>query len=216
MEKSVRFTKGEEIANSISHGLGAGLSVAATVLIVILAVKTGDATCITSCAIFGATMIMLYLSSTLNHSLRAGKAKEFFHNFDQIAIYFLIAGTYTPIALGIIRNDGGWWMFGIEWGFALVGIILKLFMPNKFEKGVNSFTIVSYIVMGWLLLFFIPQLHAGMPTISLVYLLIGGFFYTFGVLFFKMEKVKQAHLIWHLFVVGGTVFHWFAIFIALK
>ncbi|HAM99303.1 MAG TPA: hemolysin D [Marinilabiliales bacterium] len=215
MEKSInpRFTKGEEIANAVSHGFGLVFAIVATVLIVVFSSRTHNTWHIVSASIFGFTLILLYTSSTLNHALTHTKAKDIFHNFDQIAIYFLIAGTYTPIALSIIRDDWGWLMFGIEWGLALTGTIIKTLFPNRFERGVNTFIIISYIIMGWMVLFFIIPVMNHMPTHSLWLILIGGGFYSLGVLFFKLEKIPFAHLIWHLFVVAGSVCHWTAIFI---
>ena len=134
-----RFSKAEELANAISHGIAFFMAIAATAVIIVFAVSRGDNWLIASTAIFSATLILLYFSSTMNHSLSPGKAKDFFHNFDQIAIYLLIAGTYTPLALSIIRHDWGWVMFGIEWGLAISGLLVKVFIPNKFERGVNFF-----------------------------------------------------------------------------
>jgi hemolysin III len=207
-----RFTKSEELANSISHGFGALFGLTALVLMVLFATIKGNAWHVVSLSIYGATLFILFLSSTLNHSLRAGKAKDFFHNFDQIAIYLLIAGTYTPLALVSLKNDWGWVMFGLEWGLALTGIIVKSFLPNKFEKGVNIFFIASYIIMGWMLLFFIIPLFKEIPMPAVIMILSGGLLYTFGTIFFRMEKISYNHLIWHLFVLGGSILHFIAIF----
>lgn len=205
-----RFTKKEELANAISHGIGFMLAIAATIFIIVFSLKYGNSWSLISNAVFGASMIMLYLSSTMNHMLKHGKAKDFFHNFDQIAIYFLIAGTYTPLSLMVIRNDWGWVMFSIEWAFAITGLLIKLFAPNDFEKGVHTFTIISYVIMGWLLLFFIIPIMNNLPTLSLVLIFAGGFSYTFGVMFFKLEKLLYSHLIWHIMVIVGTACHWAA------
>lgn len=211
MDSKPRFSKGEELANAISHGIGLVLAIAATVIIIVVAVQNGDPWQIVSSSVFGATLVLLYFSSTMNHSLAHGKAKDFFHNFDQIAIYLLIAGTYTPIALTIMRHDQGWLMFGIEWGLALTGLMVKAFLPNKFEKGVNVFVIISYVLMGWLLLFFIKPLFENLSTFGLVMIFAGGLFYSLGILFFKMKKLKYAHLIWHLMVIGGSVCHYLVV-----
>lgn len=214
MNSNKRFSKAEELANAISHGIGLFMSIVATAVIVMFASIKGNAWLITSTAIFGATMITLYFSSTMNHSLKQGKAKDFFHNFDQIAIYLLIAGTYTPIALSVIRHQSGWLMFGIEWGFAITGILVKLFLPNKFEKGVNIFVIISYVIMGWLLLFFLKPMFQNFSNLSMILIFAGGLFYSLGIIFFKLEnKLKFSHLIWHLMVIGGSVCHWMAVFI---
>jgi hemolysin III len=209
----LRFTKGEELANAISHGFGLFLAVIATVLLICAAAQNQNAWHITSSALYGATLILLYFSSTMNHSLIHGKAKDFFHNFDQIAIYLVIAGTYTPLSLFVIRGEGGWVMFGIEWGLAIAGLLVKAFLPNKFEKGVNIFVIISYVIMGWLLLLFLPQIIANLSVASLVLVFAGGFFYTVGILFFKLERMKFSHLVWHIFVIGGSVCHWVAFYL---
>ena len=208
-----RFTKNEELANALSHGVGLFMAIAATAVIITFAALQGNSLLIVSTSVFGATLILLYFSSTMNHALKHGKAKDFFHNFDQIAIYLLIAGTYTPLALSIIQNKWGWLMFGIEWGLALSGLLVKAFIPNKFERGVNVFVIISYVIMGWLLLFFIIPLFNNLSTMSLVLIFAGGLFYSLGIIFFKKEKLKYAHLIWHLMVIGGSVCHWTAIFL---
>ena len=213
MDTKPRFSKAQELANAISHGIGLFMAIAATAVIIIFAVSKGDNWLVVSTAIFGSTLILLYFSSTMNHSLNNGKTKDFFHNFDQIAIYLLIAGTYTPLALSIIRHDWGWVMFGIEWGLALSGILVKAFIPNKFEKGVNLFVIISYVIMGWLLLFFLFPLFKNLSTVNILLIIAGGLFYTFGIIFFKMEKLKFSHLIWHLMVIGGSFCHWLAIFL---
>ncbi len=206
-----RFSRGEEISNAISHGAGWVFSIVATVLMVVTAARGhNNAAAIVSAAIFGASMINLYMSSTMNHSLKLGsKAKDFFHNYDQIAIYLLIAGTYTPIALVALNGDWGWTMFGLQWGLALVGVVAKLFLPNKFEKGVNIITVSSFVLMGWMLLFFLIPIFNNISSGGLWLLFIGGFSYSLGVIFFKLEgKMPYSHLIWHLMVIGGTVCHW--------
>lgn len=212
MHSSSRFTRKEEIANSISHGLGALFGLTALVLMIVFASLKGTAWHIVSFTIYGSTLLILFLSSTLNHSLKPGKAKDFFHNFDQIAIYLLIAGTYTPLALVELKNNWGWVMFGIEWGLALAGIIIKVVIPNKFERGVNYFTMISFILMGWMLLFFLIPIFQEMPIQAIILIFIGGGLYTLGTLFFKLEKMKYHHLIWHIFVLGGSVLHFIAIF----
>lgn len=213
MSSNNRFTKGEEIAHSISHGIGAIFAIVALVLMAVFSSRYGTIWHVVSYSIYGFFLVLLYLSSTLNHSLSFGsKAKDFFHNFDQIAIFLFIAATYTPIALVVIREDWGWVMFGIEWGLALTGVVLKIFLPNKFEKGVAIFYVISYIIMGWLLLMFLIPLYKHMHPMGMVFIFIGGGCYTLGVLFFKMEKVKYSHLIWHLLVIAGSVSHWIAIF----
>ncbi|MBI9052960.1 MAG: hemolysin III family protein [Bacteroidales bacterium] len=213
MAANNRFTKGEEIANSISHGLGVVFAIVALVLMAVSSTRYGTVWHVVSFSIYGSFLILLYLSSTLNHSLKFGtKAKDFFHNFDQIAIFLFIAATYTPIALIYLRHDWGWVMFGIEWGFALTGVLLKVLMPNKFEKGVNIFYVISYLVMGYLFVMFLIPLYKHMHPMGIGFIFIGGACYTLGVVFFKMEKLKFSHLIWHLLVIAGSVCHWVGIF----
>lgn len=213
MTASNRFTRGEEIAHSISHGVGTIFAIIALVLMAVASARYGTVWHIVSFTVYGSFLILMYLSSTLNHLLRFGtKAKDFFHNFDQIAIFLFIAATYTPIALVVIRSDWGWVMFGIEWGLALIGVLLKIFTPNKFEKGVNIFYIISYVIMGWLLLLFLVPLYNNFHPLGMRFIFIGGGCYTLGVLFFKMEKIKFSHLIWHILVVAGSVCHWIAIY----
>jgi hemolysin III len=213
MNKNNRFTKGEEIAHSVSHGIGAAFAIVALVLMAVFSSRYGTGWHIVSFVIYGSFLVLMYLSSTLNHSLPFGtKAKDFFHNFDQIAIFLFIAATYTPISLVVIRSDWGWVMFGIEWGFALTGVILKILIPNKFEKGVNVFYLIAYLVMGYLFVMFLIPLYKHMHPMGIGFIFIGGFCYTLGVVFFKMEKVKFSHLIWHLLVIAGSVCHWIGIF----
>ncbi len=208
--KTIRFTKGEEISNAISHGLGWGFSIVATVLMIVVAARQGSAISIVSASIFGATMINLYMSSTMNHSLKLGtKAKDFFHNYDQIAIYLLIAGTYTPIALVSLQGGWGWTLFGLEWGLAILGLVMKLFKPNKFEKGVNIITIGSFLLMGGMFVFFLTPIFNNINPLGIWLLFIGNLSYVLGVIFFKLEgKMAYSHLVWHLMVMGGTVCHW--------
>lgn len=206
-----RFTPQEEKANAISHAVGTLLAIVGFVILLIVASETDSARHVVSVTVFGVSMVILYLSSTLNHALPEGKAKEFFHNFDQIAIFILIAGTYTPLSLIGIYGDWGLTMFICQWFFAFTGIIAKLFLPNRFEKGVHLFFILSYIIMGWMLLFFILPILRNIPIQGVVLILIGGFCYTIGTVFFKLKNLPFAHLIWHVFVVLGTFFHWLAI-----
>ena len=213
MSKNNRFSKGEEIAHSISHGIGAAFAIVALVLMSVSSARYGTVWHVVSFVVYGSLLVLLYVSSTLNHSLRFGtKGKDFFHNFDQIAIFLFIAATYTPVALVVIRSDWGWVMFGIEWGLALIGVFLKIFIPNKFEKGVNVFYVIAYVIMGWLLLLFLIPLYKNMHPMGIGFIFIGGACYTIGVLFFKLEKMKYSHLIWHLLVIAGSVCHWIAIY----
>lgn len=206
-----RFSKNEELANTLSHGMGVLLSIIGLAILLIFAIETGSNKHVVSFSIFGFSMVLLYLSSTLNHGLKAGKAKEFFHNFDQIAIFILIAGTYTPLSLVALDGDWGWTMFISQWTFAFAGIFAKLLLPNRFEKGVNIFFISAYIIMGWMLLLFLFPLIRNIPQTGIILIFLGGLFYTLGTIFFKLKNLKYSHLIWHIFVILGTLFHWIAI-----
>ncbi len=212
MEKNIKFSRGEELANAISHFSGALLAVAGLVLMVHFSIVNGNGWHIVSTSIFGASMIVLYVSSTMTHILPMGRAKDRFFNFDRIAIYLLIAGTYTPIALITLNGPMGWVIFGIEWGLALLGTIMILSRPGDFNTGVSTFYVVSYAVMGWLMLIAIVPIMNALPLMGTVWILIGGLCYTLGILFFKVIKFPYHHLVWHLLVLAGTISHFFAVF----
>lgn len=212
MEPNTRFTREEEIANAVSHLLGALLAAAGLVIMLIHAARNGNAWHITSVAIFGATMILLYLSSSFNHILKPGKLKDIFFNFDQVAIFLLIAGTYTPVSLIVLKGALGWTIFGIEWGLALTGILLKIRKPARFESGVNLFYIFTYIIMGWMILVAIVPLVRLLPFMGWMWIFIGGISYSAGVIFFKLARFRFHHLIWHLLVMTGSAAHFFAVF----
>lgn len=207
-----RFSQKEELANAISHFIGALLSTVALILMLVQSVKYGNGWHIVSSAIFGSSMILLYLSSTMTHYLQQGKVKNFFFSMDKIGIYLLIAGTYTPFALVTLAGPLGWTIFGIEWAVAIAGSVMVLAKPVKFEKGVNTFTIVSYATMGWLIIIAIVPLIRIMPTMGWIFILLGGLLYTIGIYFYKKCTFRYHHLVWHLFVLGGTAAHFMAIY----
>ncbi len=211
MEENIKFSRGEELANAISHFIGALLAVAGLVLMVRLAVANGNAWHVVSTSVFGASMIVLYFSSTMTHILPMGRTKDRFFNFDRIAIYFLIAGTYTPIALIPLNGPLGWVIFGIEWGLALLGTFMILIKPGDYNTGVSTFYVVSYAVMGWLFLIAIPALD-NIPLMGRLWILIGGVCYSIGILFFKFIKFPYHHLVWHILVLAGTISHFFAVY----
>jgi hemolysin III len=210
--KTGKFTKGEELANAISHLTGALLGVAALVLMVVHSARTGTAWHIVSTAVFGATLVFLYLSSMFTHWLPAGRTKEFFFTMDQIAIFMLIAGTYTPIALITLHGPFGWVIFGIEWGLAVTGIVIKLLRPVKYAAGVSLFYIILYASMGWLVIIALAPLIRILPVMGWMWILIGGLFYSVGIYFFRMAKFRYAHLVWHIMVLAGSVSHFVAVF----
>jgi hemolysin III len=177
------FTKGEELANAISHLTGTVLATAGLVLMIVFSAIKGNAWHVVSTAVFGSSMVILYLSSTFTHWLKPGKAKDLFFILDQVAIFLLIAGTYTPIALISLKGVYGWLMFGIEWGMALSGILYRIIRPNRYESGVGLLSVILYALMGWLFLFFILPVIKMMPTGGTLWIFIGGAFYTLGILY---------------------------------
>ncbi|MEA1986163.1 MAG: hemolysin III family protein [Candidatus Marinimicrobia bacterium] len=199
-------TTGEEIANGITHGIGIALSIAGLVLLVVFASKRGDAWQIVSFSVYGATMIMLYLFSTLYHSFTNKKVKKFFRLFDYASIYLLIAGTYTPVTLTVLRGPFGWTIFGIIWGLAILGVVKQFVFFHKFW----ALSVVTYLLMGWIIVFAIKPLIAQVPFMFFMWMLIGGLSYTLGIIFFVWEKMPYNHSIWHLFVLGGSISHFFA------
>ncbi len=209
---NTKFTRGEELANAISHFAGAILAAVGLVLMVYYSLVHGNTWHLVSTSVFGVSMIVLYVSSTLTHILPMGKSKDFFFNFDRIAIYFLIAGTSTPIALITLNGPLGWVIFGLEWGFAILGTILILSRPGDYKSGVNTFYVVSYVLMGWLLLIAVVPIINALPGMGSLWILIGGISYTLGIAFFKLIKFPYHHLVWHLFVLVGTISHFFAVF----
>ena len=206
-----RYTLGEEIFNSVSHGVGGGLSIAGTVILIVFAVIYSDAWGVVSSAIYGASLIILYTMSTLYHAITNYRAKGFFRIMDHNTIFFLIAGTYTPITLVPLRGAFGWTLFGVIWAAAVVGIVLNSIDLEKFRKP----SVVCYILMGWAVVFAVKPMLRTINKISLLFLLIGGLFYTFGVIFYVMKKKRYFHSIWHLFTIGGSVFHWFSILLIM-
>ncbi len=198
---------GEEIANSVSHGIGLMGAIVAVPILVVAAVKQGDTAGIVGASVFGATMLLLYLTSTLYHALPTGKAKRLFQILDHAAIFLLIAGTYTPFTLGVLHGAWGWTLFGLVWGFAVIGVILKATTGDRFQ----SLSTLLYLAIGWLVLIAIVPLWNNMPIWGLIWLLCGGISYTVGVGFFAAERVAYFHFIWHLFVVMGTACHFVAV-----
>lgn len=212
MEINKKFTRGEELANAISHLSGGLLAIAGLVMMVHASRVHGNSLHVVSSAIFGSSMIVLYFSSTLTHILPMGRTKDFFFNFDRIAIYLLIAGTYTPIALVTLNGPFGWVIFGLEWGLAMIGIGLILIRPGDYNTGVNTFYVVSYAIMGWLILIAVVPITSSLPLMGCLWILIGGLSYTLGIIFFKLSKFPYHHLVWHLLVIAGTVSHFFAVY----
>ncbi|MEN8764117.1 MAG: hemolysin III family protein [Thiogranum sp.] len=190
--------------NSISHLVGAALALAGLVVLVVFASLQGDLWKIVSFSIYGASLFLLYTLSTLYHSLR-GRAKDIFKKLDHIAIYLLIAGSYTPLTLVTLRGAWGWTLFGIIWGLAIAGIIVD----GLHKAGSRTLPMVIYLLMGWLILLAIYPLIDALPTGALMLLVLGGVFYTGGIVFYALdERMKHAHGIWHLFVLAGSISHY--------
>ncbi len=202
-----RYSVGEEIFNSVSHGIGGGLAVAGTAVLIVLAAIYSDAWAVVSCAIYGGSLIVLYTMSTLYHAITNRKAKSFFRIMDHDTIFFLIAGTYTPITLVPLRGALGWTLFGIVWGAAILGIVMNSINLEKFRKP----SVVCYIAMGWVVIIAIKPMLDHCSALSLWFLLIGGVCYTGGIIFYALKSKKYFHSIWHIFTVGGSVFHYFSI-----
>jgi hemolysin III len=201
-------SRGEEIANSISHGIGLIAALVATPFLVVHAIRRGDTGFIVGASLFAATMVLLYLASTLYHALPRGKAKRVFQVIEHSAIFLLIAGTYTPFTLGVFRGAWGWTLLGLVWGLAVAGVALKAF--DRISHPIVSTGL--YLLMGWLILIAVNPLYARVPASGLLWLVAGGVAYTAGVAFFATDsRLRYGHYIWHLFVMAGTACHYFAV-----
>lgn len=210
-----RYSIGEEIFNSVTHGIGAGLAIAALVLLIVKAITQSPAGetvyYVVSWSVFGSTLVILYLMSTLYHALTPPRAKSVFAIFDHVSIYLLIAGTYTPFCLASLGGTTGWTLFGIIWGLAIIGSTLY----SIFGKKLRAVSAITYLLMGWLIVFAYKPMRDVLPSISLFFLIAGGLAYTLGVLFYAMKKHKWMHSIWHLFVLSGSIFHFFSVYYSI-
>ena len=202
-----KYTRNEELANTITHGIGAILSVIGLFLLVIYAAQHGDAYHITSVTIFGATLILLYGMSTLYHWLEHPELKRIFRILDHSCIYLLIAGSYTPFTLVTMRGPWGWTMLAVIWTLAIGGVIFKLFYTGHFDL----LSTVLYIGMGWIAVFALKPLLEATPIGGLILLVLGGVLYTGGTAFYLWEKLPYNHAVWHVFVLLGSTLHYFAI-----
>lgn len=201
-----KLIKTEEIANSISHGIGIVLAIAGVTLLVVFGTLYGDAWHIVSFSIFGASMIILYLASTLFHGAKNPRLKYILNKFDHSAIYILIAGSYTPLSLISLRGWIGWTIFGLIWALAAAGIVFKVwFYSSRFSK----LSTILYVAMGWLVIIAIVPVIRNVPETSLWFFLAGALSYSGGVVFFVIKKVPFFHLVFHLFILGGSVCHFF-------
>ncbi len=202
-----KYTLGEEIFNSISHGVGAALSVAALVILIVRAALYSDGYGMASALVYGISLIILYSMSMVYHIVQNEKGKHILRKFDHCSIYLLIAGTYTPYLLMSLRGVKGWVMFGLIWGAALSGIILNAINVEKFRK----ISMIFYICMGWAIVFSIKDIAASVAVPGLVFLFVGGIVYTVGIVFYAMKKYRYMHSVWHLFVLAGSIFQYFSI-----
>ena len=200
-------THAEEAMNILTHGIGIGLALAGLTLLVVFAAMYGNAWSVVSCAIFGVTMFTLYFGSTMCHATIGQKSEYFFEVWDSVAIYALIAGTYTPFLLVNLRGPLGWTVFGILWAIVIFGAVVKIRNPHQQPKWV----VALYLIMGWALLFILPAMLRNIPPRGLWFILAGGLSYSIGVIFYLWRRLKFSHTIWHLFVIGGTVCFFFAV-----
>ena len=198
---------GEELANSVSHGLGLSAAVAAFPVLVVAAQQRGDTAGIVGASVFATTMVLLYLASTLFHALPSCRAKRVFQILDHSAIYLLIAGTYTPFTLGVLRGDWGWTLFGLVWGMAVAGTVLKALGGVRY----TTLSTWTYLAMGWLVVIAAKTVWTLVPGWGLFWLIAGGVAYTAGAVFFMAERIRYFHFVWHLFVVAGTACHFIAV-----
>jgi hemolysin III len=208
MNQSVsEYSRGEEIANSITHAIAAGMSIAALVVLIARAVSQGDAWHIVSFSIFGSTLILLYLASTLYHAIPLPKAKRILKTLDHSAIFLLIAGTYTPFMLVNLRETVGWAVFGVVWLLAVAGVVLKCCFVYRFKR----LSLTIYLGMGWLCVLIGRDMYASLSGTSLLFLALGGLAYTLGVVFYVWDRLPYNHAIWHLFVIAGSTLHFFSV-----
>jgi hemolysin III len=208
METRIKqYSIGEEIANSITHGIGIVLAIAALAILTAFAGLYGNGWHIVSVSIYGITLVLLYTASTLYHSIQNSHAKGILQILDHAAIYLLIAGTYTPFMLVSLHGPWGWWLFGVIWGLAAFGLVLQLPLMKRW----SVVSLGLYIGMGWVVVVAIKPLLVSVETGGIVFLVLGGLSYTVGVLFYCWEKMKFHHAIWHLFVLTGSILHFFSI-----
>jgi hemolysin III len=202
-----QYRLGDILANAITHGVGAGLAIAGATLLVALAAMRGTAWHVVGCAVFGATLILVYLCSTLYHSLVLTPARRVFHILDHSAIYLLIAGTYTPFTLVSLHGRWGWTIFGVQWGLALCGVVFKSVFIGRFE----FLSLLVYLCQGWMAIIAIQPLYHALSWQGFAWLAAGGLAYTLGVVFYALDRLPYFHAAWHIFVMAGSIAHYFAI-----
>jgi len=207
LQTAAEYTPLEELFNSITHGIGALVSLAGLVLLIVFSCMYGDSRHIISCTVFGCTLVMLYTASTLYHSFRKPRLKHLFKILDHSCIYMLIAGTYTPFLLVTLKGMLGWSLFAVIWSLTVIGVLFKIFFVHRFK----IISTVAYILMGWIVIFAVKPLFQALPGEGLVLLVCGGLAYTLGTIFYSWKKLPFNHAIWHLFVLGGSACHFFTV-----
>ena len=208
---TARYSFGEEVANSVTHGVGWLLSLCGLAVLVTLAAITGGALRVVSCAVFGATLVLLYAASTFYHALPTERAKHIFRILDHSAIFLLIAGTYTPLSLVSVGGPWGWSLFGAIWSLAGIGVLLSTIAHGRWRW----LSITLYITMGWMVVIAIRPLVAAVNSGVLALIVAGGLAYTVGLVFYGWHRLPYAHAVWHLFVLAGSVLHYLAIVFAV-
>ncbi len=206
-----RYSFGEEVASSVTHGVGWLLSLIGLIVLVVIAAKTGGTLRVISCAVFGISLVLLYASSTLYHALPSERAKRIFRVFDHSAIFLLIAGTYTPMSLVALGGSWGWSLFGSVWFLALIGVLLSTLAHGRWRW----LSITLYVTMGWLVVIAIKPLAAALDTRSMALVVAGGLAYTLGLVFYAWKRLPYSHAVWHLFVLAGSTLHFFAVLYAV-
>lgn len=203
---------GEELVNSITHGIGALLSIVALVILIMVAADQKGTLHLISFSIYGSSLVLMYLSSTLYHSFSNPRLKNLFARLDHVSIFLLIAGTYTPILLTNLRGVLGWSLLGIVWTIALTGAVIRAIYLHRFRK----LMVAVYVLMGWLLILAGKQVYLNLPSISVTFLVLGGLAYSIGVIFYMWRGLPYGHGIWHLFVLTGSALHFFAIYFTVR
>ena len=202
-----QYTLAEEISHAITHGVGLLLSIAGLVVLIVFDSLRGDAWHVVSVSVYGATLVLLYSASTFYHALPAPRAKNVFRTLDHAAIYVLIAGTYTPFVLVNLRGGWGWALFGVVWGLAVLGIVLEAVAKQR----VRVLSVILYLGLGWLIAIAVKPLMQSVEPGGLVLLVAGGLAYSVGVVFYGWKRLPYHHAVWHLFVMAGSLFHFFAV-----
>lgn len=212
LENNEKYSIGEEIANSITHGIGALFGIAGLVILVIFSALSRNPSKVIASTVYGISLIILYIASTLYHAIQHKGAKKVFEIIDHSAIYLLIAGTYTPFTLLALKGKIGWIIFSIVWSLTIVGIVLKAFFVKKFM----ILSTIIYIFLGWMVVFAFKPLVSAVSHKTIILLVLGGIFYTIGTVFYILRKIRYGHMVWHLFVLAGSVLHFFAVFNIVK